>query len=99
VFVNFWKNSSQQGDPLYGTLFCLLVVLHWAVVECPETDLRMNLKHPPLAVRCNRIVNLFDLGDDPASHSAHLRIAAIMSLTALGAVSPLRRDALINSSR
>jgi hypothetical protein len=65
VFVNFWKNSSQQGDTLYGTLFCLLVVLHWAVVvECPETDLRMNLKHPPLAVRCNRIVHLFDLGDD-----------------------------------
>src|SRR5438874_11667293 len=65
VSFNLWEDWAQDGDPFCGSLPCFLVVLHWAVVvECPETNLWMNLKRPPLAVRRYRIVYLLNLRCD-----------------------------------
>jgi hypothetical protein len=42
------------------------VVRHWAaIVERPEADLRVNLEGPVLTLWCDRIIHLFDLGDNP----------------------------------
>jgi len=59
------EHWAKQIKPLAHTSFRLLPMRHWAFPgECPESDLWMNLKCPPLAVRRDRIVHLFDLRRD-----------------------------------
>ena len=66
VSVNIRKNRAQEGDPFRGSLTCFLIVRHRsALIERPKADLRVNLKSPALALCSDRIVHLFDLGDDP----------------------------------
>jgi len=44
--------STPDGDPIRGTLLCLLVVSHWSVpVERRKTELRVDLENPLLAFR------------------------------------------------
>jgi hypothetical protein len=51
VSFDLWEDWAQNSDPLCCSVLFLLVAFHWkALVERPETDLRVNLERPLLAV-------------------------------------------------
>jgi hypothetical protein len=72
VRLNFREGRAQERGPLRGTLLCLFVVIHRAVlVECAEADLRMDLKCPTLGFRRARVIDLLNLRCD--THACWLR--------------------------
>jgi len=65
VCFNLPEHSTQQGDSFCNSFLRLLVVLHRAaLIECPKTDLRVDLKRPVLTLRCDHIIHLLDLWRD-----------------------------------
>src|SRR5580700_2000369 len=90
--LNVRENGAEQFKPFSDPSIGLLPVSHWALSgQCPEADLRVNFKHPLLAIGVDSVIDLLDLrGDAPSLYGQ--TSSRVPEVRGTGGVVILRRE-------